>query len=56
MLLPLLRDHPGFTLSTVCAKTGLTVRGAVEKDGFGRGSTDYREVVAAHDVDLVYVV
>jgi predicted dehydrogenase len=42
-------------LASVCARNGLSVRGAVEKDGFARGTTDYRELLADPDVDVVYV-
>lgn len=55
VLLPLLRAHPGFELTSVCARNGLTVRQAVEKDGFARGTTDYRELVADPDVQAVFV-
>lgn len=55
VLLPLLQKHGGFRLVSVCARTGLSVRHAVEKDGFVRGSTDYRELLADPEVDLVYV-
>lgn len=55
VLLPLLKKHQGFRLASVCARTGLSVRHAVEKDGFARGSTDYRELLADPEVDLVYV-
>lgn len=55
VLLPQLRSHPGFRLLSVCARTGLTVRHAVERDGFARGTTDYRELLSDPEVDLVYV-
>jgi predicted dehydrogenase/threonine dehydrogenase-like Zn-dependent dehydrogenase len=55
VLLPLIRKHPGFRLASVCARSGLTVRGAVESDGFPKGTTDYREVLADPAVDVVYV-
>jgi predicted dehydrogenase/threonine dehydrogenase-like Zn-dependent dehydrogenase len=55
MLLPLLRDHAGFRLAAACARSGLTVRAAVENDGFAKGTTDYRELVADPSVDVVYV-
>lgn len=55
VLLPLLRIHPGFRLESVCARSGLTVRRAVEKDGFARGTTDFRELVRHAEVDVVYV-
>jgi predicted dehydrogenase/threonine dehydrogenase-like Zn-dependent dehydrogenase len=55
MLLPLLKAHPGFSLAAACARSGLTVRAAVENDGFGKGITDYRELVADPSVDVVYV-
>lgn len=55
VLLPLLREHGGFSLKAVCARNGLTVRGAVEKDGFERGTTDYREILADPDIRVVYV-
>ncbi len=55
MLYPLIKAHSGFTLAAVCDRTGLTVRGAVEKDGFARGYTDYREVLSDPDVDVIYV-
>jgi predicted dehydrogenase len=55
MLLPLLRHHKGFALTSVCARNPLSVRAAVEKDGFERGTTDYRELVNDPSVDVVYV-
>jgi len=54
-LLPLLREHRGFRLSAACARTGLTVRAAVDKDGFARGTTDYAELVNDPDVDVIFV-
>lgn len=54
-LLPLLRAHSGFCLATVCSRDGLKVRGAVERDGFQRGTTDYRELLADPDIDVVYI-
>jgi threonine dehydrogenase-like Zn-dependent dehydrogenase len=42
MLLPLLKGHAGFSLASACARSGLTVRAAVENDGFAKGTTDYR--------------
>ena len=55
MLLPLLKAHPGFALVSACARSGLTVRAAVENDAFAKGTTDYRELVADPSVDVVYV-
>jgi predicted dehydrogenase/threonine dehydrogenase-like Zn-dependent dehydrogenase len=55
MLLPLLREHPGFRLASACARGGLTIRAAVENDGFAKGTTDYHELVADPAVNLVYV-
>jgi predicted dehydrogenase/threonine dehydrogenase-like Zn-dependent dehydrogenase len=55
MLLPLLKAHPGFSLAAACARSGLTVRSAVDSDGFARGTTDYRELVADPSVHVVYV-
>jgi predicted dehydrogenase/threonine dehydrogenase-like Zn-dependent dehydrogenase len=55
MLLPLLKAHAGFRLAAACSRSGLTVRAAVENDGFAKGATDYRELVADPDVDVVYV-
>lgn len=55
VLLPLLREHGGFSLKSVCARNGLTVRGAVEKDGFERGTTDYQEILADPEIRVVYV-
>jgi predicted dehydrogenase len=55
MLLPLLKAHPGFSLAAACARSGLTVRAAVENDGFAKGTTDYRELVADPSVQVVYV-
>lgn len=54
-LLPLLKKHKGFTLSSVCARNGLTVRGAVEKDGFARGTTDALELLSDEEVRVVYI-
>jgi predicted dehydrogenase/threonine dehydrogenase-like Zn-dependent dehydrogenase len=55
MLLPLLKEHQGFRLASACARSGLTVRAAVENDGFAKGTTDYRELVEDPSVDVVYV-
>jgi polar amino acid transport system substrate-binding protein len=55
VLLPLIRKHPGFRLAGACARSGLTVRSAVENDGFPKGTTDYRELLADASVDVVYV-
>ena len=55
MLLPLLREHTGFRLAAACSRSGLTVRAAVENDGFAKGTTDYRELIADPAVDVVYV-
>ncbi len=55
VLLPLLKKHPGFRLASVCARTGLTVRGAVQNDGFPKGTTDYRELLDDPSVEVVYV-
>jgi predicted dehydrogenase/threonine dehydrogenase-like Zn-dependent dehydrogenase len=55
VLLPLLSRHPGFRLASVCTRNGLTVRRAVEKDGFARGTTDYRELLADPEVGVVFV-
>ena len=55
MLLPLLKAHPGFSLASACARSGLTVRAAVENDGFAKGTTDYREVLDDPAVAVVYV-
>lgn len=54
-LLPLLKAHTGVDLVSVCARNGLTVRAAVEKDGFRRGTTDYRGLLADPEVGAVYV-
>jgi predicted dehydrogenase/threonine dehydrogenase-like Zn-dependent dehydrogenase len=55
VLLPLLARHPGFRLASACSRNGLTVRRAVEKEGFERGTTDYRELVADPEVAVVVV-
>lgn len=55
VLLPVLRTRADVSLASVCARSGLAVRGAVEKDGFARGTTDYREVLADPEVDAVFV-
>ncbi|HET7290785.1 MAG TPA: bi-domain-containing oxidoreductase [Vicinamibacteria bacterium] len=55
VLLPLLKRHEGFRLVSVCARSGLKVRHAVEKDGFERGTTNYRELLDDPGVDVVYV-
>jgi predicted dehydrogenase/threonine dehydrogenase-like Zn-dependent dehydrogenase len=55
VLLPLLAASDGFRLTSVCSRNGLTVRAAVEKDGFDRGTTDWRELVADPGIDVVYV-
>ncbi|MES2179187.1 MAG: bi-domain-containing oxidoreductase [Gemmatimonadota bacterium] len=55
MLLPIITAHKGFTLQSVCSRNGLTVRGAIQRHGFTTGFTDWRELVASDDVDVVYV-
>lgn len=55
VLLPLLSRHAGFRLASVCSRNGLTVRSAVEKSGFTRGTTDYRELLADPEVGVVFV-
>ncbi len=55
MLLPLIKSAPALRLEAVCARNGLKVRQAVEKDGFRAGTTDYRELLANAAVDVVYV-
>jgi predicted dehydrogenase/threonine dehydrogenase-like Zn-dependent dehydrogenase len=55
MLLPLLKEHRGFRLAYACSRSGLTVRAAVENDGFAKGTTDYRELVEDPSVAVVYV-
>jgi predicted dehydrogenase len=55
MLLPLVKAHPGFRLASACSRSGLSVRAAVESDGFAAGTTDYRELVNDPSVDVVYV-
>ncbi len=55
MLLPLLKAHSGFRLASACARSGLTVRAAVENDAVAKGTTDYRELIADPEVDVVYV-
>lgn len=55
VLLPLLARHAGFRLASVCSRNGLTVRRAVEKNGFARGTTDYREMLADPEVGVVFV-
>lgn len=54
-LLPLVRKHAELRLASVCSRNGLTVRGAVERDGFAKGTTEYRELIADPTVDIVYV-
>ena len=55
MLLPIITAHKGFQLRAVCSRNGLTVRGAMQRHGFAEGYTDWRELVADKDVDVVYV-
>jgi predicted dehydrogenase/threonine dehydrogenase-like Zn-dependent dehydrogenase len=55
MLLPLLKEHPGFRLASACARSGLTVKAAVDNDAFAKGTTDYRELLADPAVNVVYV-
>ncbi len=55
MLLPLLRGHSGFALHSVCSRNGLTVRAAVEREGFTTGTTDWRALVEDPAVQVVYV-
>jgi predicted dehydrogenase/threonine dehydrogenase-like Zn-dependent dehydrogenase len=54
-LLPLLKAQPGLALVSACSRNGLTVRAAAEKDGFRRGTTDVREVLADPEVRAVYI-
>lgn len=54
-LLPLLKAQPGVALVSACSRNGLTVRAAAEKDGFRRGTTDVREVLADPEVRAVYI-
>lgn len=54
-LLPLLKAQPGVALVSACSRNGLTVRAAAEKDGFRRGTTDVREMLADPEVRAVYV-
>ena len=54
-LLPLLRSHPGFELTAVCSRNGLTVRAAVEKEGFLRGTTSCGDLFADPEIEVVYV-
>lgn len=55
VLEPLLQSHEGFRLKSVCARNGLTVRQAVESQGWEAGSTAYQELVADPEVDVVFV-
>ncbi len=55
VLLPLIRAHSGLIPAAVCCRTGLKVRGAVEKDGFAGGCTDYREILSDSKIDVVYI-
>lgn len=55
MLAPLLREHKGFRMTCVATRSGLSARSAVEKDGFLRGTTDYRQLLADPEVQVVYV-
>jgi len=55
MLLPLLREHGGFALHSVCSRSGLTVRAAVEREGFATGTTSWQEVIGDPEVQVVYV-
>ena len=55
VLLPLIRAHEGFALTSVCDRNGLSVRGAVEKEGFSRGCTSYQEILSDPEIDIVYV-
>lgn len=54
-LLPLLKAQPGVALVSACSRNGLTVRAAADKDGFRRGTTDVREVLADPEVRAVYI-
>lgn len=55
VLHPLLRTHRGFALAAVCARSGLSVRAAVEKAGFASGTTDYRELLADPAIEVIYI-
>jgi len=55
VLLPALKEHSGFHLHAVCARNPLSVRVAVEKDGFQRGTTNYQELLDDASVRLVYI-
>ena len=54
-LQPLLKKHPGFELSAVHSRSGLTVRGAVERGEFERGTTRNEELLADPDIDIIYI-
>jgi predicted dehydrogenase/threonine dehydrogenase-like Zn-dependent dehydrogenase len=55
VLLPLLKADARFSLVSVCTRNGLTVRNAVEKKEFARGTTEYQELVADPEIDVVYI-
>jgi predicted dehydrogenase/threonine dehydrogenase-like Zn-dependent dehydrogenase len=55
VLLPLVKEHGGFELTAACSRNGLTVRSAVEKDGFLRGTTSVDELLADPAIEVVYV-
>jgi predicted dehydrogenase len=55
MLLPHLARRPDVRLVEVATATGLSARNAQRKFGFARGSTDYRLLLDADDVDAVLI-
>ncbi|MGA7990491.1 MAG: bi-domain-containing oxidoreductase [Thermoanaerobaculia bacterium] len=55
VLLPLVKAQRDVSLVSVCSRNPLAVRAAAEKDGFARGTTDYRELLLDPQVRAVFV-
>lgn len=55
MLLPQLVRCPDVELVEVATTTGLSARNALRRFGFKRCSTEYRELLAADDIDAVLI-
>lgn len=55
MLLPHLHANPDVLLHTVATASGLSGTDAMRKFGFGRATTDYKEILASHDIDGVVI-
>ena len=55
VLLPQFKANPDVTLHTVCTATGVNAKKAQEKFGFAGCTSDWQEVVANKDINVVLV-